>query len=414
MAEDTSEESAIVVDAISKSFRLPHQKQSSLKGLFLSSFTRKTYEKQHAFTNISLDIKKGEFFGIVGRNGSGKSTLLKCIAGVYVPEKGSIKINGSMVPFIELGVGFNPELSGRDNVFLNGALLGMNRKKVEAMYDEIVSFAELENFMDQKLKNYSSGMQVRLAFSIAIRAHADILLLDEVLAVGDAAFQQKCFDYFETLKREKRTIVLVSHSMSTVEKFCDRAMLLEDGKIQKMGSSEEVANLYNEMFLKEEVKQRKEKRQQRHDITEKSKYDALVIKKTTIKQGNKTVTTIKAHEKFQIVIDVESTGEISSGNMRLSIKNRQGMLIADVSSSRTSGPFSMAKGAKARFTFTIDNIFNEGVYFVIASTADIRPSGNEQLNFKRVIAEFGVVGVKEDREGLVHIKADVSFDRVSK
>src|SRR3990167_988759 len=177
---DNKNEIAIKIDGVSKTFKLPHEKHTSLKGAFLSSFRRKKFETQDALKDISFEVKKGEFFGIVGRNGGGKSTLLKCIAGVYVPNKGTIKVNGSLVPFIELGVGFNPELSGRDNVFLNGAMLGFNRKEMTEMYEDIVAFAELERFMDQKLKNYSSGMQVRLAFSIAIRANTDILVLDEV------------------------------------------------------------------------------------------------------------------------------------------------------------------------------------------------------------------------------------------
>src|SRR6185312_8467854 len=186
-------------------------------------------ETQHALKDISFEVKKGEFFGIVGRNGSGKSTMLKILAGIYQPTKGGVQKSGKLVPFIELGVGFNPELSGRENVFLNGALLGFSRKEIAAMYDEIVAFAELEKFMDQKLKNYSSGMQVRLAFSIAIRAKSDILLIDEVLAVGDASFQQKCFDYFYKLKQDKRTVVFVSHDMGAVERFCDRAVLIDNG-----------------------------------------------------------------------------------------------------------------------------------------------------------------------------------------
>ena len=188
---------AIKVEAVGKTFRLPHEKTSSIKSALISGWRKsRSYEKQHALEDISFEIKKGEFFGIVGRNGSGKSTLLKLLAGIYSPSKGSIQINGTLTPFIELGVGFNPELTGRENVFLNGALLGFNRKRMQTMYSDIVKFAELERFMDQKLKNYSSGMQVRLAFSIAIRAESDILLIDEVLAVGDSAFQQKCYNYF--------------------------------------------------------------------------------------------------------------------------------------------------------------------------------------------------------------------------
>jgi len=238
---------AIKVDHISKTFKLPHEKQTSVKGALIGLLRggKRSYERQKVLNDISFEIKKGEFFGIVGRNGSGKSTLLKLLAGIYTPTKGGIGVNGKLTPFIELGVGFNPELTGRENVFLNGALLGFNRKEMEAMYDDIVEFAEIERFMDQKLKNYSSGMQVRLAFSIAIRANTDILVLDEVLAVGDAAFQQKCNDYFEMLKKdEQKTIILVTHSMDAVEKYCSRAALIHDGKVKLIGSPHEVANQY--------------------------------------------------------------------------------------------------------------------------------------------------------------------------
>lgn len=238
-------ETIVRVADVSKSFRLPHEKHTSVKSLFVNIFKRKRgYEKQEVLRDISFEIEEGDFFGIVGRNGSGKSTLLKLIAGIYSPDTGSIDVKGKLTPFIELGVGFNPELSGRDNVFLNGALLGFNRKEVTKMYDDIVAFAELERFMDQKLKNYSSGMQVRLAFSIAIQAKSDILMLDEVLAVGDAAFQQKCFDYFTQLKKEKRTVIFVSHDMSAVTRFCTKAIYLKDGDLIQTGLPEDIAEVY--------------------------------------------------------------------------------------------------------------------------------------------------------------------------
>lgn len=241
-------EVAIKVDNVSKSFKLPHEKHGSLKNLFVNMLGRgKKYEKQEVLKNISLEINKGEFFGIVGRNGSGKSTLLKLLAGVYSPNKGHVHVNGKLTPFIELGVGFNPELSGRDNVFLNGALLGFSKKEMESMYDDIVEFAELEKFMDQKLKNYSSGMQVRLAFSIAIKAQSDILLLDEVLAVGDQAFQQKCLDIFDKYKKEKQTVILVTHDMETVKKYCNRALLINEGQIIETGEPYSVANKYTKL-----------------------------------------------------------------------------------------------------------------------------------------------------------------------
>ncbi|MEO6109538.1 MAG: ABC transporter ATP-binding protein [Candidatus Saccharimonadales bacterium] len=233
------------VEKLNKTFKLPHEAHSGIKQRLVNVLKHKRgYELQHVLKNISFEIEEGDFFGIVGRNGSGKSTLLKLMAGIYTPDTGKVDINGSLVPFIELGVGFNPELTGRENIFLNGALLGFSRKEMKQKYDSIVEFSELERFMDQKLKNYSSGMQVRLAFSIAIRAKGDILLLDEVLAVGDAAFQQKCFDYFEQLKKNKKTVILVTHDMSAVKRFCNRAILIEDGEIKDSGTPESVADQY--------------------------------------------------------------------------------------------------------------------------------------------------------------------------
>lgn len=247
---NTDDNNAITVTGVSKSFRLPHNRQNSLKGAIVNLIGGgdRTFETQEVLKDVSFEIKKGEFFGIVGRNGSGKSTLLKMLAGIYKPTAGEIVVNGGLTPFIELGVGFNPELTGRENVFLNGALLGFNDREVSAMYDDIVSFAELARFMDQKLKNYSSGMQVRLAFSIAIRARSDILLLDEVLAVGDEAFQRKCYDYFEELKRNKKTVILVTHDMPAVEKFCNRGILIENGQIIHEGKAGDIALAYRRLF----------------------------------------------------------------------------------------------------------------------------------------------------------------------
>jgi len=236
---------ALKVEHLYKSFILPHERHSGIKQNLVNILKKKKgYEHQRVLKSLSFEINKGDFFGIVGRNGSGKSTLLKLLAGIYAPDSGNIEVSGTLVPFIELGVGFNPELTGRENIFLNGALLGFSRKEMNEKYQSIVKFSELERFMDQKLKNYSSGMQVRLAFSIAIRARGDILLLDEVLAVGDAAFQQKCFDYFEQLKKDKKTVILVTHDMSAVKRFCNKAILLEDGEIKRSGTPEDVADQY--------------------------------------------------------------------------------------------------------------------------------------------------------------------------
>lgn len=239
---------AIRVKHLHKSFKLPTERAWGLKQAIFNRLKGiKGFKEQKVLRGLDFEVKKGEFLGIVGRNGSGKSTLLKVLSGIYVPEKGDVEIYGTLVPFIELGVGFNPELTGRENIYLNGALLGFSNAEVDEMYDEIVEFAELKDFMDQKLKNYSSGMQVRLAFSIAIRARGDILILDEVLAVGDAAFQQKCNDYFASL-HGNQTVVLVTHSMDNVRKFCDRAILIEDGKIKCEGDPKKVADEYMSLW----------------------------------------------------------------------------------------------------------------------------------------------------------------------
>lgn len=243
---DTDKKNVVSVKHLTKTFKIPTEASSGIKQKIINAAKgKKGYREFTPLKDISFDINEGDFFGIVGRNGSGKSTLLKSIANIYMPTKGSVHVSGKLVPFIELGVGFNPELTGRENVFLNGALLGFSHDEMEDMYDAIVDFSEIGEFMDEKLKNYSSGMQVRLAFSIAIRAEGDILLLDEVLAVGDEAFQKKCFDYFEELKKDKKTVILVSHDMGAVKRFCNKAILIEDGEIKMSGTPDDIANQYS-------------------------------------------------------------------------------------------------------------------------------------------------------------------------
>lgn len=253
MKKSKASDIALKIENVSKSFRLPTEKASGIKQAFINRMRGvKGYTKQQVLKDISFEVKKGDFFGIVGRNGSGKSTLLKLISQIYTPDSGKITVNGSLVPFIELGVGFNPELTGRENVYLNGAMLGFSKEEIDEMYDDIVDFAELHDFMDQKLKNYSSGMQVRLAFSVAIKAQGDILVLDEVLAVGDEAFQKKCNEFFELVKKDKsKTIILVTHSMDSVRRYCSKAIMIDGGKMVTSGDKDEVADEYSKQFLKE-------------------------------------------------------------------------------------------------------------------------------------------------------------------
>jgi ABC-type polysaccharide/polyol phosphate transport system ATPase subunit len=235
---------AIDVTDVHKSFRLPHQQRTTLKEYFLHPLHRTTYEHQIALEGVSFAVERGEFFSVIGPNGSGKSTLLKILAGIYRQDGGRVDVDGVLSPFIELGVGFNPELTARDNIRINGTLLGLSRRELESRFENIVDFAELKRFVDQKLKNFSSGMQLRLAYSIAIQVEFDILLLDEVLAVGDGEFQEKCMETFERFRTEGKTIVFVSHDLNTVSRFSDRVLYIDGGHGIALGQPEDVIAHY--------------------------------------------------------------------------------------------------------------------------------------------------------------------------
>jgi ABC-type polysaccharide/polyol phosphate transport system ATPase subunit len=240
---------AIDVTGVSKSFRIPHEHRTYFKEYFLHPFRRTTYERNDALRDVSFSVAQGEFFGISGPNGSGKSTLLRILAGIYVPDRGQVRVRGLLSPFIELGVGFNLELNARDNIRINGTLAGLTTRQLDQKFDDILEFSELERFVDQKLKNYSSGMLMRLAYSIAIQIPFDILLLDEVLAVGDESFQAKCFASFERFKEEGKTVVLVTHALDLIDRFCDRFLLLDHGVVRSVGVPEDVIEAYRQSAL---------------------------------------------------------------------------------------------------------------------------------------------------------------------
>jgi ABC-2 type transport system ATP-binding protein len=363
-----SDNLAVTVRNVSKTFKLPHEKNSSIKGAIINFYRRnRTYEKLEALKDISFDIKEGEFFGIVGRNGSGKSTLLKLLAGIYVSEGGSIQVNGKLTPFIELGVGFSPELTGRENIFLNGALLGFNRKEMNVMYQDIVEFAELERFMDQKLKNYSSGMQVRLAFSIAIRVQGDILLLDEVLAVGDSAFQQKCYNYFNDLKRQKKTVIFVTHDMAAVRRFCDRGILINSGKIEEIGTPNDIARAYDKINLqnsdKRLVEENKAKKSHKNRTGNGQATIDLVETFNTV--NKKIQTTFSPEEKIGIRITFKAKQDINAPTLGYIIQDEQDRTVF-ATSNKIKAVKTMPVRADQTVTLesTMDNVFTNGEYSI--------------------------------------------------
>jgi ABC-2 type transport system ATP-binding protein len=380
---------AVIVKNVSKAFLLPQEKRNSFKSMIVNVFRRRSYEKQQVLKNINLQVEEGEFFGIVGRNGSGKSTLLKLLAGIYSPDEGDVHVNGKLTPFIELGVGFNPELTGRENVFLNGALLGFSRKEMMALYDDIVSFAELERFMDQKLKNYSSGMQVRLAFSIAIQVKSDILLLDEVLAVGDEAFQRKCLDVFAKYKKEKQTVILVTHDMGVVNEFCDRAAFLQDGNIELVGKPNKVANAYTEANNEQTSKELEKKQKDR--VNDESLLVEVLQGKDRKKGFFKQGDTVQLNIKWPSIDGVEGigvalmrdTGEYIFGTNKMNIKRELKSQSISYELALDVAPaayyFSVGifgKSAKERIAFLSD-----GPSIIVKSDGDATQAGVARLKF---------------------------------
>jgi ABC-2 type transport system ATP-binding protein len=370
-------DTAIRVENVSKTFRLPHEKTTSLKSLVINLGRGRTYEKQQALEDVSFEVKKGEFFGIVGRNGSGKSTLLKMLAGIYSPSRGRIHVDGKLTPFIELGVGFNPELTGRENVFLNGALLGFSRREMARMYDEIVEFAELERFMDQKLKNYSSGMQVRLAFSIAIQAKSNILILDEVLAVGDAAFQQKCFDYFEDLKGQKSTVVFVTHDMDAVRRFCDRAIYIDAGHLTHSGTPQDIADVY----LEENIERIRQSGAKTGKDQGAYKIDGEIVRQTA--------------EKIILGINYDSEGKEPLYVGVSIIKN--GASVAEINSLE-----QLQLKGKGRISYTLDtSLLNGGIYQVTAALFKVK--GRELVAIGKNKGQFAIKSEDNTRGGALKL-----------
>jgi len=349
---------AIQVEGLSKTFRIPTHRVDSLKERAVRPFSSPDHRELHALRGISFEIRQGEFFGIVGRNGSGKSTLLKLLASIYRADAGTIRIAGRLAPFIELGVGFNHDLTARENVVLNGVMMGLTPKEMRLRLDSIIEFAELEEFADLKLKNYSSGMLVRLAFSVMMEADADVLLIDEVLAVGDASFQQKCADAFHAMKARGKTIVLVTHEMATVEDYCHRAMLISDGLIQSLGDPGEIGREYLRLNFEQEEDTGAE------DQSESEEVRVLDVRLED-REGAR-VSRLEHGEPIRIALDLEVKRALPGLDVGFLLANADGVGVFNfgIPVGEAEGERAVAAGQRVTVRAELENSLVAGRYFV--------------------------------------------------
>jgi ABC-type polysaccharide/polyol phosphate transport system ATPase subunit len=384
---------AIVVEGVTKRFRRPHEQMHTLKERALHPFRRTGYDQFVAVDDVAFHVEQGEFFGIAGRNGSGKSTLLKCIAGIYRTNAGEIWVNGRMSTFIELGVGFNPDLAARDNVILNGIMLGLTPGEARERYERVLEFSELQEFETVKLKNYSSGMHVRLAFAVMIQVDADVLLIDEVLAVGDAAFQQKCFDEFNKLRDAGRTIVLVTHDMGAIKRFCHRAMLMERGRVVVMGDPEYVGDQYFELNFRRPDPNEPAAAPVLHDPLDRigdgrARWAQIWLQTP---DGEPLTAAPQGHEAV-IRGTVEFTEDLTDPAIGLTIENADRVPVFSTSTMWTEERTGTWRaGDYARVSLRFPNVLSPGRYFVTPSIT-ARGSGVQVIDRYPRMMSFVVTG----------------------
>jgi ABC-type polysaccharide/polyol phosphate transport system ATPase subunit len=392
---------AVVVERLSKHFRLPRRRYNTLKERALHPLQSREYDTLRAVDEVSLSIAQGEFFGIVGRNGSGKSTLLKCLAGIYEIDGGSVRVDGRLSPFIELGVGFNLELTARENVIINAIMLGLTRRQARARFDDIVAFAGLEEFVDLKLKNYSSGMHVRLAFSVAIQADADILLVDEVLAVGDAEFQQRCFDTFTALKAEGRTIIFVTHDMRAVEHFCDRAMLIERGRVQSIGEPRAIAQQYNELNFGALL----------HSADGRHRGAAEILACWFETADGEAVTEIAQGEPLAVCMEVRFHKPVDEPVYAVNLRNLPRHTIFATSTRETGTPTArVAAGDRVRVRVALENWLAPSRYTATPSVA-AGDAAEDVMDLREDLASLVLSGPRETG-GIVDVPHTIEVQRL--
>ena len=396
-------ESPIVIEArdVTKTFRIPEQRVDTFKERALHPLTPSRDRELRALRGVSFDVHRGEFFGIVGRNGSGKSTLLKILSSIYGADAGRVRMAGRLAPFIELGVGFNPELTSRENVVLNGVMMGLGRREARRRLDAVLEFAELREFADLKLKNYSSGMMVRLAFAVMVEADADIMLVDEVLAVGDASFAQKCMDVFREKRAAGRTLVLVTHDMATVQGFCDRAMLLHDGELRYLGDPEEAALRYFRLNFGA------------HEAAHAGgggvpDVNVRVLDAWLENPLGERVENIEQGEPIGLGVEFEARHELERPGFGFYVLDADGDAVFGFNRSLTLGPGEpdrIAAGRRFRVAGTIANPLLPGRYAVRCMISRNRNQGDLALHVLSLL-DFVVYGTRPG-PGVVSVDADV-------
>jgi ABC-type polysaccharide/polyol phosphate transport system ATPase subunit len=403
---------AVVVDAVSKTFELPHERVHTLKERALHPLRGSRTTALHALRDVSFDVAPGEFFGVVGRNGSGKSTLLKCLAGIYATDGGRIYIDGRLSAFIELGVGFSPDLPARDNVIINATMLGLSPREARRRFDAVVEFAELAEFVDLKLKNYSSGMLVRLAFSVMLQVDADILLIDEVLAVGDAAFQQKCFDEFVRIREAGKTILLVTHDMGAVHRFCDRAMLLERGRIVAVDDPDTVGNRYLEMNFSEAAREDAEQRRDHGPTDRMGDGDAEILESWFETEAGERVTVLPAGGRAVFAARVRFVAAVEDPLFGVVLQNeRRETILAASTLWSNPAPGRFAAGQEVTYRVTFENLLVPGRYH--ATPAVARQGGGIAWIDRRERMTSVLVSGRSRTDAVVDLPYDVQVERAA-
>jgi ABC-2 type transport system ATP-binding protein len=343
---------AIEVRDVSKRFRIYREKPTSLKQRLLTSRSRA--EDFWALRDVALDVGEGSTFGLIGHNGSGKTTLLKCVAGILRPTSGAILQRGRLAALLELGAGFHPELTGRENVYLNASFLGLSRKQTDAAFDDIVAFAELEQFIDTEVKFYSSGMLVRLGFAVAVHVEPDVLLIDEVLAVGDEAFQAKCLNRVREFQREGRTIVLVTHALDTVTEICDRAAMLHHGELHAIGMPAEVVREMRHVLLG---------MADPGFVPEQGTREAEIVEVQIVRPDGSSHGAILSGDPLTIVVDVRQNEPVDDLDVDFAVHESTNYLVLDARTSRAG--IDLGRFDKKRVRFKIQGFpYDPGKYWV--------------------------------------------------